>query len=113
LSFKSRVLRGDRPFEHVVLDQLVEDAGGQRVRGFDRFTAGAHLGGFRHAGEPRQTLRAARTGDEPDLNLRLADLRVRRGDAVVARLRHLQPAAERGAVDGADHRLRVVLQFGE
>ena len=52
-------------------------------------------------------------GDEADLDLRLADLRVRRRDAVVARHRHLQPAAECGAVDGADDRLGVVFQFGE
>ena len=50
----------------------------QRVGGADRFAAGAHLRGLGHAGQPRQPLRAARAGDEPELDLRLADLGVRR-----------------------------------
>ena len=43
------------------------------------------------------------------MHFRLADLRVFRRDAEVARLRDLEAAAERVAVDSRDERLRRIL----
>ena len=114
-----RSLDGDFPCEghgtrqQLALNDFVEDAGRECVGGFDRFAARAHLGGFRHAGQPRQPLRAAGTGNQSDLDLRLADLRVRARHAVMARHRHFQSAAEPGAVDGDHDRFRAVFQCGE
>ena len=64
------------------------------------------------ADEARQPLRAAGAGDEAELHLGQAELRLRvvGGDAVVAGERPLEAAAQAGAVDGGHHRLREALQ---
>jgi len=69
----------------------------------------AHLG---QADQARQALRAAGAGQEAELHLGQAELRLARGrgHAVVAGQRDLQAAAEAAAVDGGDHRLREGLQ---
>ncbi len=87
---RSRVLRGGPPFAttsrakatapgsrspSTILSRMPAS---QRVGGPDRFAAGAHLRGLGDAGQTRQPLRAACAGDEPELHLRLADLRARR-----------------------------------
>ena len=58
----------------------------------------------RHAGadEPGQTLGAAIPGDEPEIDLRLAELRRIGCDAERARHRQLAAAAERVPVDRGD-----------
>ena len=54
---------------------------------------------------PRQPLRAAGARQEAELHLGQRDLRARRGDAVVAAERQLEPAAHRHRVDRGDDRL--------
>ena len=53
----------------------------------------------------REPLRPAPAGDDPEVDLRLAELRARRRVADVARERELAAAAEREAVDRGDRRL--------
>ena len=57
------------------------------------------------ADRPCQPLRAAGAGHDPELDLRLAELRVLAGDDHVARHRELAAAAERDAADRRDERL--------
>ena len=59
-----------------------------------------------HADQPRQPLRAAGAGNEPELDFRKAEPRAGRGDAKMAAERDLKPAAERGAMQSRDHGLR-------
>jgi hypothetical protein len=64
-----------------------------------------------HADEARRALRAARAGQQAQRHFGQAQLGGGRGQAVVRGQRHFQPAAERGAVDGGDHRLGAVLDL--
>src|SRR5581483_12077478 len=65
------------------------------------------------ADEPRQALRAARAGNDPELHLRQAHLRRRQRHAVMAAERHFEAAAERGAVDRGDGGLARGLEAGD
>ena len=60
--------------------------------------------------KPRQSLRAAGAGNDAEQHFRLADLRIGDGDAVMARHRELEAAAERVAMNGGDERLGDVLE---
>ncbi|MNT11085.1 hypothetical protein D3C72_1459470 [compost metagenome] len=64
-----------------------------------------------HADEARRALRAARAGQQAQRHFGQAQLGGGRGEAVVRRQGNLQPAAERGAMDGSDHRLGAVLDL--
>ena len=66
---------------------------------------GDHLQRLLDADDARQALRAAGARQQAELHLGQAELRRRHGDAVMAAERHLEPAAERRAVDRRDHRL--------
>ena len=57
------------------------------------------------ADHARQPLRAARAGQQAQLDFGQRDLRAGRGHAVVAGERELQTAAHRHRVDRGDHRL--------
>src|SRR5215831_3874586 len=59
--------------------------------------------------QPRQPLRAAAAGKQPQLDLGLAELRVLDGDTDGARHCRLATAAQRKAVDCRDHRLAEIL----
>ena len=63
--------------------------------------------------QPRQTLRAAVAGQQPQVDLGLAELGGQIGDAVVAGERELHAAAERHAVDDRDARLVHRLDLAE
>ena len=58
-------------------------------------------------GEP---LGAARAGQQAELDLGHTEARAIGGDPEIARERELEPAAEGGAVDGGDRRLRVLFE---
>ncbi len=84
--------------------------------GVDRLAGEEEVQGAAPADEAREALRPAVSGDEAELHLRLAELRVLAGDAEVARHRELAAAAQREAVHrghdrlphrlvGRDHRL--------
>ena len=99
---------GDAALEHV-FDDLVDQAAFERFRGVDRVAHDAHLERLRIADEPGKPLRAARARQDPQLDLGLAETGRGDADPVVAGHRRLQAAAERGAVDCGDNRLRRVL----
>ena len=63
---------------------------------------------FLRPNEPRQALRAAGARDDAELDLRQAAFRRGRGDTIMRRQRHFEPAPERRAVDRGDDRLRRV-----
>ena len=84
-----------------------------RLFGVDGAAGQDHVQRARLADHARQPLRAAVTGDEPELDLGQAHLRVARGEAERARERQLEPAAERVAVDDRDRRHRQALELRE
>jgi hypothetical protein len=64
--------------------------------------AGHHLQRLLGADDARQALRAAGAGQQAEVHFGQAALGRRHGHAVVAAQRHLEAAAERGAVDRGD-----------
>ena len=96
---------GERGVEQLVVGH---DPGGQPqlvglVRG-DRVAGQVHLERLGLADQPRQPLRAAEAGDDPEVDLGLAERRRLGGDPEVAGHRELAAAAERQRVDGRDRR---------
>ena len=77
--------------------------------GGDRIAGEVELQRARRADEPRQPLRAAEAGDDPEVDLGLAEARRLRGDPHVAGHRELAAAAERDGVDRGDRHRRGVL----
>ena len=77
----------------------------ERVLRRDRIARQDHRQRLLDADQARQALRAARAGDEAELDLGQAEPRAGRGDAEMAAQRQLEPAAERRAVHRRDGRL--------
>ena len=100
----------DRGVEQlVVLHDAVDQAVLVGVLGRDRLARGVHLERLGRPDEPRQPLRAAEAGDDPEVDLGLAERGREARDAHVARHRQLAAAAEREPVDGRDrHRPRLL-----
>ena len=94
--------------ERGVIDQPVDKADLLRLRGGDGRAGHDHRQRFGDADDARQTLRAARPGEQAKLHFGQAQLGRSRGDAVMAAKRDLQPTAERGAMDRGDHRLAAL-----
>src|SRR5207249_7432226 len=63
--------------------------------------------------ETRQALRAPISRRDPQLHLRLSELRILAGDPDMTRHRQLAAAAERESVDRGDHRLAAGLEAPE
>ena len=101
----------DGAFQQVAVDQLIHDAGLQRICRLDWIAVGAHLNRFGDAGETGQALRARSSRNETEFHFRLSDLRAGHGDAVVAGHGHFQAAAESRAVNRHHHRLGAVFYF--
>src|SRR5437762_3425651 len=89
----------------ITVDDLVHQAQPLRLLAADGITADDHRERLVDADETRQALRAASTRNEAELDLGLAEPRRLHRDAPVTRHRQLEPAAERGAVNGGDDRL--------
>ena len=111
-----RLRKRDRAAQQIVRsaepsrpDDVIDDAGGERLRRGDRLAVGAHLERHLRAGETRQPLRAAGAGNDAEHHFGLADPGVLGRDAEVAGLRDLEAAAERVAVNRGDERLGGVL----
>ena len=79
----------------------------------DGLAAGAHLERHPGAAQPGQPLGASGTGNDPEHDFRLTHFRVPGRDPEVARLRDLESASERVAVDGRNERLGRVLDVLE
>ena len=94
---------GERDVEQlVVLDDAVDEPVLEGLLGRDRLADGVHLQRLGRADEPGEPLRAAEAGDDPEVDLGLAEGRRARGQADVAGHRDLAAAAEREPVDGGD-----------
>ena len=96
---------GERGVEQLVVgDDAVDEPVLVGLVGRDRVADQVHLQCLVLPHEPRQPLGAAEAGDDPELDLGLAEQRRLGGDAHVAGHRQLAAAAERDAVDGRDRR---------
>ncbi len=105
---------GDRGVHEVsALDDLVDETERLGLGGSDRLAADDHLQGLGYADQPGQPLRAARSGEEAQLDLGQTALRVARGDPVVAPERHFEPAAEGRAVERGDDGLGAPFVAGD
>ena len=69
---------------------------------------GAHFERLLHSGDAREPLRSSRSREQPKLDLGRTELRGRIGNAVMARKRDFEAAAERGAVDRRDDGLAAI-----
>ena len=81
----------------------IDDAQPQRLVRRDHAGAGEDLGRGHQAAQARQALGAARAGDQAQVDLGQAQPGARQHHPVMAAQRHLQPAAQGGAVQDADH----------
>ena len=88
----------------------VDEPEAMRLLRADLLSGQKKLEGHAGANEPRQALGAAVPGDEPEIDLGLAELRRVGGDAKRARHRELAAAAERVAVDRGNRRLAELLE---
>ena len=99
----------DRVGDQLALDQPVDQPASEALFRADRIAGCAHFERLPDPGDARQPLRAARAGQQAELDLGRAKLRRRNRDAIMARQRDLEPAAERGAVDRRYDRLHAIL----
>ena len=99
----------DRAGDQIALDDLVHQSGRERVLRGDRIARQDHRQRLLDADEARQALRAARAGDQAELDLRQAEPRACGGDAEMAAHGEFEPAAERRAVHRRDGRLLDVV----
>ena len=88
-----------------LLDDRIDEAEVERLRGLHRLAARHDLQRAFDADDARQPLGAAGAGKQPQQHLRQADRGRGHRDAIVAGERGLEPAAERSAVDRRDDRL--------
>src|SRR5213082_353536 len=86
----------------VVRHDLVREAEAKGLVRRDRRAGEVHLERLALSDEPRQPLGAAEAGDDPEVDLGLAERGRLRRDAEVARHRQLAAAAERERVHGRD-----------
>ncbi len=90
-------------------DDLLDQAMLERLGGADRIAADDHLDRQFRTDRARQALGAAGAGQQAELDLGQAQLRFLRCNAEVACQRHFEAAAEGGAMNGGNDRLRRVL----
>ena len=96
-----------RDVEHFVLrHDPIDDPDRERLVGAHLPPAPDQLLGPGRTDEPGEPLRAPGSGNDAEQDLGLADARVLRRDAEVARHRELETAAQRVAADRGDHRAR-------
>src|SRR5207247_7648161 len=89
--------------ENRVVDR-VDEPDAQRLFGVDDSAGEDHVLRNPEAADPSQPLRAAPAGDDPEVDLRLAELRLGARVAEIAGERQLAAAAEREALDRCDRR---------
>ena len=94
-------------------DGLVDQALLARIFGVDRFALEHQLQGVLRADETRQPPRSAGTRNQAQLDLGKAEFRARDRDAVVARQRQFEAAAERGFLQHGHVGFRALLDRGD
>src|SRR5438045_5190927 len=109
-SLRRELLRdAERVVEHRIGDR-VHEAHPQRLLRVDHPAREDQLLRNPEAADPREALRSAPAGDDPEVDLGLAEARLARRVADVAAERELAAAAERETVDRGDRRLRHLLE---
>ncbi len=102
--------KGDRAFAQLAfLHDLIDQAHLETGLGRHVLAAGDHFQRLLYADDARQALGAARPRQQAERHFRQAASRRRHGHAVVAGQSCLEAAAERGAMNGGDHRLGRIL----
>ncbi len=81
-----------------------------RRSGLQSFAADNDVEGSGDTDQAGQALRATRTGNDPQADLRKTDLRACIGDAVVAAQSDFETATERGAMQRSDDGFCAILQ---
>ena len=104
-----RARESDGAGQQLAVHNLIDDPFRQRAFRADVLAQRAHFNGRGHAAKARQALRSASAGNDPQQHFGLSHLGGGHGHAIVAGHGELQAAAQRGAVDGADHRLGAIL----
>ena len=94
-------------------DDLLDQAVLERFRGADRIAADDHLDRELRTDRARQALRAAGARQQAELHFGQAEPGFLDRHAKVACQRDLEAAAERGAVNGGNDRLRRILHRGQ
>ena len=97
----------------VVGDDAVDEAEFERLLGEDRVADQVHLQRLVRPDQARQPLGAAEAGDDPELDLGLAEDGRLGGDPHVAGHRQLAAAAEGDRVDGGDRRHPVLAELAQ
>ena len=92
------------------LHQLVDHAHLLAFTGRHVHAGGHHLQRLLRSNQPRQPLRAAGARQQAEIDFRQSAAGGRHGHAIITAQRGLQPAAEGGAVDSGDGRLRRALE---
>src|SRR5206468_6944590 len=100
-------------FDRLAFDQPVHEADALRLLGADGAPGQDQLERPRLADDARQPLGAAITGNQAELDLGEAQLRVQRGETEGGRQRELEPAAEGIAVDDRDRGDRQRVELGK
>src|SRR5205807_493382 len=94
-------------------DDLLDETEPQRLLGREHAAREDELLRAPEPDDPGEPVAAARSGDDPEPDLRLPELRRARRDPDVAGERELAAASEREAVDRRDHGAREVLDLAE
>ncbi len=105
--------KSDRGGGQISFNDLIDDPVRQRLGRRDRIAGNDHLHRLLRTDQPRQALSAARARQQAELDLGQADPRSRDGDAEMAGQRQLEAAAQGGAVQCGDDRLRHRLDLGD
>ena len=108
-----RAYRRHGRFKKVVLGDPIDHAERERLARLDPPSAADQRNRLRHSGQTRQTLRAARAGNEAERGFGQTHDRAGRRDALVAAECQLIAAAKRGAVKRRDDRLGTLLDGGD
>ena len=103
----------DRDIEEISLDDLIDDALFLGLVHLDVATLEHHVERVLRANQTRKTLRAAGTGQQPDLDLGQTDFRIGQRNAVIAGKREFETAAERHLFDRCDEGFLALLDRGD
>ena len=103
----------DRGIEEIFLNDLIDDALFLGLVHLDVAALEHHVERVLPADQTRQTLRAARAGQQSDLDLGQTDFRVGQRNAIIAGEREFETAAERHLFDRGNEGLVALLDRGD
>ena len=94
--------KGDGGGARITVEQFIDNVMFPGVSGVDGLAGDNHLQGLGHTGQTGQALGAARARQQPELDLRQADLGIAAGDSIMATQGHFQASAQGRAVNHRD-----------